>query len=48
MCKFITQYGPIIKVVFPEAENLHKALDAAYLACQALTDEINLVQEPGV
>lgn len=48
LCKVITDWGATIKVVFPDATNLHTAIDGAMLACSALVDELNEVIEQGV
>lgn len=48
VCKFITQFSPIIKKAFPLKDSLHLALDAAIIACAVLVDEITLVEDPGV
>lgn len=48
LCKVITDWGAVIKVVFPDNPNLHIAIDSAQTACSALVDELNEVIPEGV
>lgn len=47
VCRLISKYQAIIKLVYPENTALHAALDAAGAACAVLNTELEAVREYG-
>lgn len=47
LCLYITLGTPVILRIYPEATNLHTALQAANTACAALHEELEKVREYG-
>lgn len=47
VCSLITDYGSVIKILYPNNTALHLALDAALVACAELNKELIEVRETG-
>jgi hypothetical protein len=47
MCRLITKYSPVIRLLYPGNAALMAALAAAEAACTALEEEISGVLVPG-
>lgn len=48
LCKYVQKFTPVILALYPNNVALHDALQAANLACSALTAEIIAQETPGV
>jgi len=48
LCRFIAVFTPVIRKKFPDATDLHEALEVANAACEALALVIADYAEPGV
>lgn len=48
MCRLVTKFTPVIRLLFPESPALLAALDAANAACAVLVQEIDEVAVQGV
>lgn len=47
-CSLIAKYGTTIKTLNPSNTALALAIDAAFVACSALADQLELVRDYGV
>ncbi len=43
ICRLVTAFTPVIRKVFPEATDLHLALEAMAIACAVLITEMDKV-----
>lgn len=48
MCRLIAKFDPIIRKVYPDATELHLALEAANTACALLVSESDDVLPAGI
>lgn len=48
LCKFVTEFTPVIAKLYPTNSTLLTALAAANAACAILVEEIDEQAEPGI
>lgn len=48
LCRFIVEFSPVIRRLYPTNTALHDALDAALAACTVLEQQVTAEKEQGV
>ena len=48
ICRLIVKFTPVIRKLYPDATDLHDALEAANAACEVIVLVIDTYREPGV